>query len=143
MIAADKQEYVRAERQYNDLKKRYDSWRQWKENRNPARYLLEKDYGYDSKHAMHLVRLMLMAKEIMTLGEVIVTRPDAKFLLSIRDGAWAYNKLISWAEEIELELTELYKTCTLQHGPKMNEINDLCVELIKEAEKDNFPFGSK
>mgnify|MGYP001607055563 CR=1 FL=1 len=46
------------------------------------------------KHAMHLVRLMRMCKEILITCEVVVKRPDREELLAIRNGAWSYYKLI-------------------------------------------------
>lgn len=139
MIHPDHLDYVSKERQYQEAKRKYDSWADWQKNRNPARYILEKNFGYDSKHAMHLVRLMTMCEEILTTGEVIVTRPDAKFLLSIRDGAWTYEQLIAWADEMEAKLDELYHSSDLPHKPDLEKINNLCVELVEEAERDGFP----
>lgn len=87
----------------------------------------------DLKHAMHLVRLMTMCREILQDGEVIVKRPDADFLLSIRNGAWSYEKLIEWADKQDKELTELMKVSKLPKAPDRNKIDKLCVELIEEA----------
>ncbi|AEZ66297.1 hypothetical protein phiTE_131 [Pectobacterium phage phiTE] len=37
-------------------------------NRNAARHELEEKFGYDTKHAMHLVRLLRMSQEILETG---------------------------------------------------------------------------
>ena len=55
--------------------KHWDSYQTWKTHRNPTRAELEPQHGYDTKHAMHLIRLMRMGLEVLeTLGE-------AEFLL--------------------------------------------------------------
>jgi hypothetical protein len=41
-------------------------------------------FGYDTKHAMHLVRLIRMAKEILIEGVVHVYRDDREELMDIR-----------------------------------------------------------
>lgn len=139
MLHPEHLDYIIAERKYFEQKKKYYSWKTWKENRNPERYKLEAEFNFDLKHAVHLVRLMTMCKEILTEGIVRVTRPDKDFLLSIRNGEKDYDWLINWAEEKEALLNELYETSTLQHKADVKKINDLCVELLEEAEKDNFP----
>jgi len=87
-----KEEYKRAKDNHADY------WK-WKANRNEKRSLLEEKFGYDTKHAMHLVRLLRMGEEILTGKGVIVNRPDAKELLDIRAGLWNYDDLVKWAEE--------------------------------------------
>jgi len=83
----------------------------------------------NSKHAMHLVRLLRMCREILTEGLVRVRRPDAKDLLAIRNGAWPYDKLIAWADEQDVELVELAKGSDLPKKPDRNRLNELCLEI--------------
>jgi predicted nucleotidyltransferase len=116
-------------------KGRMEEWRQyqnWKATRNAVRSDLEQKYGYDTKHGMHLVRLMRMGEEILRDGKVIVKRPDADELLSIRNGAWSYEKLMTWAEEKDKTLDELYKTSkALPHSPDRVFLNELCLDIIR------------
>jgi len=63
------------------------STKEWTRSRNPARAELERRYGYDTKHAMHLIRLLRMAVEVLSTGEVVVRRPDAEDLRAVRRGA--------------------------------------------------------
>lgn len=130
--------YIAKERRYAEDKQRYDKWRQWKENRNPARAELEARYGYDSKHAMHLVRLMIMCEEILQDEEVIVQRPDAEFLKSIRNGAWSYEKLMDWVEKQDKKLDTLAKTTKLPKTPNLVKLNKLCADLVEKARRKNF-----
>jgi dsDNA-binding SOS-regulon protein len=101
---------IQAERAYSKAKKNFESWLSWKKERNPARRLLEVKCGYDSKHASHLVRLMRMGKEILATGNVIVKRPDAEELLAIKNGAWSYDRVVEYAETLQRELDEEYKS---------------------------------
>ena len=121
------------ERSYRALHKEWEQYLNWKENRNEARSELEKKYGYDTKHGMHLVRLMRMCREILTEGKVIVKRPDAQELLAIRNGAWSYDKILGWAKEQDLELNEIYKTSTLPHSPNHEKLDELCQGLVEDA----------
>ena len=92
-------------------KEKHRNYWTWKAERNEVRHQLEVNFGYDTKHAMHLVRLMRMAEEILSTGQVLVKRPDAKELLDIRGGAWKLDDLLAWADEKDRYIREdLYKT---------------------------------
>ena len=101
---------INAERAYFKAKKNYESWLRWKAERNPARRELEVKSGYDTKHASHLMRLMRMGYEIMSIGKVIVYRPDAEELLSIKNGGWSYERVMEEADRMQKQLDELYKS---------------------------------
>jgi predicted nucleotidyltransferase len=119
-------EIYQKERSYHNKLIEYQQYQNWKKNRNPARAEMEKKFLYDTKHAMHLVRLLRMCREILTTGEVLVKRPDRDELLAIRNGAWKYDELLEWAEKQDQEMEELYKTSTLPHGPDRNYLDKLC-----------------
>jgi hypothetical protein len=100
--------------EYDRDKEVWTNYWTWKRNRNVKRNELEEKYGYDSKHAMHLVRLLRMGAEALTTGELVVKRPDAEELLAIRNGAWSYDELIKYAESMDKHVREvLYKTTKL------------------------------
>ncbi len=102
--------YIHAERAYAKAKQVYDSWVSWKKERNPARRELEEKSGYDTKHASHLVRLMRMGYEIITEGKVIVNRVgrDADELLAIKNGAWSFEQVMEYKDEMEGKLDAEY-----------------------------------
>ena len=103
--------YIYAERSFAKAKQVYDSWVSWKKERNPARRELEEKSGYDTKHASHLVRLMRMGYEIITEGKVIVNRTglDADELLAIKNGAWSFDKVMAFKDEMEGKLDVEYR----------------------------------
>src|SRR6185312_3493238 len=78
-------EYLAQERGYRGAHQRWKQYQEWKKTRNAVRHELEEKYGYDTKHGMHLVRLMRMSQEIMRGEGVIVKRPDAEELKAIRN----------------------------------------------------------
>jgi len=128
-------EYLDRERRYKAALQQYKQYENWKATRNKARAKLEAHYGYDTKHAAHLVRLMRMAKEILSTGNVIVRRPDAEELLEIRNGAWSFDKLMSWADSAEHELDIIYKSgnSPLPKRPNQKALDNLCISLIERA----------
>lgn len=121
---------VMAEKRYNDALKLYRGYEHWKNERNPERRELEKKYGMDTKHASHLVRLYRTGVEALTTGEVQVLRNDAAELKAIRNGEWSYEKLIDFAEEMEVKLKDAEKTSPLPEGLNKIKINELYHELI-------------
>lgn len=116
--------------EYNRAKEKHKNYWTWKANRNAARSKLEEEFGYDSKHAMHLVRLLRMGEEILTTGQVIVKRPDAQELLAIRNGAWTYEQLIEYAEYTDNRIqNELYHTSSLPKHPDLKFAAKLLMEV--------------
>ncbi len=125
---------MQKEREYSTKKKEWDQYQNWKKTRNPARAALEEKFGYDTKHAYHLVRLIRMCRETLTTGKVIVKRPDMEELLDIRRGAWTYDQLIEFAEREDKELNKLYKTTdALPKQPDKKKLDALCIKLVERS----------
>lgn len=87
----------------------------------------------NTKHGMHLVRLLRMCREILTEGKVLVRRPDAEELLRIRAGEWDYHKLVEWAEAQDKDLEALSKTSKLPNQPDRKKLDQLCIELVEAS----------
>lgn len=135
---------VQAEKQYRAALQQWNQLQSWKVTRNEKRSALEAQFGFDTKHAMHLVRLLRMCGEILSGKGVIVKRPDAEELLSIRRGAWTYDQLIEWAEREDHEMQDLYVSSTLPHSPDMERLNSLCIEAQEMFwERPRTPIFSK
>lgn len=122
--------YLRQE--HVTAKDKHHNYWQWVQNRNPARHELEEKYGFDTKHAMHLVRLLQMAEEILTGEGVNVRRPNPEFLISIRNGEVAYEDIVEWAEQKDKEiLGELINSSPL---PKRSNLK-LAERIILSAQE--------
>lgn len=125
---------MQREREYAGAKREWDQYQNWKKTRNMARAMLEEKFGYDTKHAYHLVRLIRMCREILTTGVVLVKRPDREELLAIRNGAWTYDQLIEFAEREEQKLNELYNMSNvLPKSPNKEMLDKLCIKLVEKS----------
>jgi hypothetical protein len=119
------------ERAYHNAMTEWSQYLNWKKTRNPKRAELEAKFGYDCKHAMHLVRLMRMCREILATAKVQVRRPDWEELLAIRNGAWEYDQLVEWAEQQDSELTELTNISPLPQAPDRVSLDRLCRRIAE------------
>lgn len=124
---------ISKELEYQSALKEYNSWLIWKEERNRERKALEDKCGYDSKHAMQLLRLDKMAVEILSGQGVIVKRPDAKELLEIRNGNWSFDKLMEEHKKLDAQAEALYKTTKLPKSVDYEKINNLYQEILSES----------
>lgn len=106
------------------------NYHEWKKNRNAKRSVLEMENGYDTKHAMHVVRLLRTAEEVLQTGEVHVKRPDADELLAIRNGAWTFDEMMEyWGEKDRYIREVLYKQSELRKKPDLKKAAKLLIEL--------------
>jgi predicted nucleotidyltransferase len=83
------------------------------------------------KHAMHLVRLMRMGKEILENGEVNVYRKDREELKAIRKGAWSVQQIVEYANYMDNELEVAESKSELPWGPNHNLLNSICTNICK------------
>ena len=128
--------FMMREKAYTNALNEWNSYAEWNNTRNDKRRVLEQMYGYDTKHAMHLVRLMKMGIEILETGTVNVFRDDREELKAIRNGAWTYEQVKEFADNSEKKLDSLYKTSTLPHNPDRNFIDNLCQSVV-----ESYVFG--
>lgn len=120
------------EKEYKNMKVQWEQYQNWKATRNPKRAELEEKFGYDCKHASHLIRLLRMCKEICETGKVVVKRPDREEILNIRNGGRSYDSILEEAEALEAECDRLYKvSIVLPKAPNINKIDDFVVDLTE------------
>ncbi|MCO4744331.1 MAG: nucleotidyltransferase domain-containing protein [Proteobacteria bacterium] len=129
-------EVMKRERRYQSARDEWRKYQGWKRNRNPDRAALEAEFGYDTKHGAHLVRLLRMGVEIAQTGQCIVWRGDidGDELRAIRAGAWSYDALIEWSDAAMKQLRGL-KTAdfAVPERPDRAAIDALCVSLVEQA----------
>lgn len=120
-----------SERAFRAAVKHHAAYQEWRKSRNPKRAALEARHGYDTKHAMHLCRLLKMGIEVLRSGQVIVRRPDAEWLLSIRNGALDYQDLLGWARQAEQELGRAERESELPEEPDFGWAESMVVETTE------------
>lgn len=92
---------------------------------------LVRKYGYDTKNAAHLVRLLRMGIEYLTEGRLYVKRQDATQLLEIKRGEWSLEQVQKEADRLFSLAEESYIRSSLPPEPPSEEINRLCVEIME------------
>lgn len=117
---------------YDDAHRKWKQYWEWKQNRNVKRAELEEQFGFDSKHAMHLIRLLRMGREILSGEGVIVKRPDRDELLAIRNGEWSFEQVVSYSDEIIAQMDMLYEKARLPHSPDLRAINELMLGIYRD-----------
>jgi predicted nucleotidyltransferase len=123
------------ERRYKASMRAWQQYQEWCRHRNPARAALEAKFGYDTKHAAHLLRLLRMGREILEEGRVIVWRGDrdAEELRAVRAGALSYEAVIEQAEAEEAALQARVRqgSCAVPKVPDLEHLRRVCVELCE------------
>jgi len=118
---------------YTQHCKDYLSYQEWLENRNEARWVDVKSHGQkiDGKNMMHCKRLMGMAREIAEGKGIIVRRPDAEYLISIRKGEVNLQTLIDGVESEIIEIDNLFNSSNLPDFVDNNFVNNLIIKIRK------------
>jgi len=122
---------------YDDARRTWRQYWEWKRKRNPDRAVLEVKFGYDTKHAMHLIRLLRMGGEILRGEGVLVLRPDREELLAIRSGALTYDDLETEAARLEARLELDLENSPLPEGPDDGLIEELLLETYRAYWRDH------
>lgn len=129
---------VEKEKEYLRDMSDFQAYQLWRKNRNPKRQKIEDSIGFDSKHAMHLVRLINMCKEILTSNTLSVFRPERDVLMDIRNGKWTFDQIEQYAIDSEGEFDKLYMESSLRDSPDRKSIQKLYYEICKEVYQISF-----
>ena len=98
--------------------------------------LVEK-YGYDTKNAAHLIRLLRMGTEFLNDGELYVERTmDAAQLLEIKKGEWSLEKVQDEADKWFKNAEQAYLNSNLPKEPDKEKINRLLIDVIETTYKE-------
>jgi len=132
LLIYNKEEFDRALKDWH-------SYHDWISNRNESRWI-DQEKGildYDQKNAMHCMRLLISAENILKNGEPLVrfTGCVREHLMDIRNGKFTYDEIIKEAEERKALLDGLLETSSLPDGVDKEKINNLYRECIEIGEK--------
>lgn len=95
------------------------------------RLALVEEHGYDTKFAYHVVRLMLEAEQILTLGDIDLQR-DNEQMKAVRRGEWAEDRLRRWAADKEAHLETAFASSKLPAKPDELGLRGLLVDCLEE-----------
>lgn len=109
----------------------FKQYTEWLTKRNTQRYVEVKSHNQsiDGKNMMHCQRLLDMAKEIGEGHGIIVRRPNAEYLLSIRRGEVDLNNLIKLAETKIKEIDLIFENSDLPDTVDPELINKILIGI--------------
>lgn len=92
-------------------------------------------YGFDTKFAMHMVRLGLQGVELLETGRISlpVPEPDRTWLVELRQGRHTRAEALERTEELENLLVRLLRTSPLPEWPDTAAADRWLVEAYRTA----------
>ena len=93
----------------------------------------KKDDGKLNKHAMHLIRLLVMGTEILNTHEINTYRSEEHdLLMDIRNGNYSYEEIFKLVESYEVKFREASMSTTLSKEPDEKVVEDLLISLYED-----------
>ena len=89
-----------------------------------------KEFGFDLKFAYQIVRLLDEVEQILTTGDVDLTR-DKERLKAIRRGEWTAAQIKEWFTVKERDLEAAYQNSPLPYSPDEPRIKALLLECLE------------
>lgn len=94
------------------------------------RKALVDQFGYDTKNASHLIRILRQGIDFMRTGELEVYRErDAEELVAIKQGLWSFEDVRQMATDLDHVLLEAGEESPLPPQPDWDAINRLAVHM--------------
>jgi len=100
-----------------------------KGQKNIHRAELEEKHGYDTKYAMHVIRLYGEAKELMERGRITLPRPNKDELIEIRKGKYSLTEIKDLGAQLESEALSAQATSPLPDKVDREAISKLLTEV--------------
>ena len=98
---------------------------------------LEAKHGFDTKYAMHILRLGFQGVELMSTGRVTLPMPEAnrRFVYAVRLGEVPLQDVLTKAGELERQIKDLLDHAPIAAEPARAEIEAWMVERYWECWK--------
>jgi hypothetical protein len=84
------------------------------------------EHGYDTKFAMHALRLGLQGVELLTTGRISlpVPEPDRSYLRSVRSGELPLPEVVAAVDDVEARLGSLQESADVPPEPDAAWVDD-------------------
>jgi predicted nucleotidyltransferase len=86
-------------------------------------------FGYDTKAAMHGLRLLYECMELMQHGQITLPRPEKDVLIEVRSGAWKLERVLKHAQRLFKEVESAVKGSPLPESVDREAISRLVAQL--------------
>ena len=116
---------------YSDHCKEYREYWGWVKHRNKDRYLLNKEHGqnYDSKNAMHMIRILQSYLELLNTKTLNVFRTNAEELLTIKNGELSFDEIMAMANDLVGKIEFAYDNIELKDSIDLNILNNILMQI--------------
>ncbi len=89
-------------------------------------------YGFDTKFASNLIRLLLEGKELISDGEIKFPLSYKDTVLAIKQGQWTIKEVLDYADELEADIDRAAEKSDLPKKPRFDEIEKFTINLLGE-----------
>jgi len=89
-------------------------------------------YGFDTKFASHLIRLMLEGIELLETGEIKFPLRERQLILDVKLGKWTINKILDFSNDLEKKIEELGNISTLPDKPNVEELEKFTINTLEK-----------
>lgn len=86
-------------------------------------------FGYDTKAAMHGLRLLYECLELMNHGRITLPRPEKELLIKVRSGDWTLERVLAHAKELFQEVEDARSKSPLLEKVDRSAISRLIAEV--------------
>lgn len=89
-------------------------------------------YGFDTKFASHLIRLMVEGVKLLKDGYLEFPLKEAPMILDIKLGGWAISKILEYSNELEKEIESLAANSKLPSSPNTEVLERFTINKLKD-----------
>jgi len=89
-------------------------------------------FGYDTKAAMHGLRLLYECLELMQHGRITLPRPERDLLIKIRSGEWTFERVLGQAQRLFKDVEEAVASSPLPEKVDRTAISRLLAKVQLE-----------
>lgn len=103
-----------------------------KGQKNIHRAALEQKHGYDTKYAMHVIRLYLEGKEYIETGKITLPNPRVDLLISIREGRYQRLEIEEMGKQLESEALAAQSRSPLPEQVDLAAVSELITKVYMD-----------
>ncbi len=89
-------------------------------------------YGFDTKFASHLIRLLLECRELISQGDLNFPLSYKETILDIKRGQWTIKEVLDYSEQLEAEIDLAVNKSELPNKPRFDEIEKFTINLLRQ-----------
>ena len=92
-------------------------------------------FGFDTKYAMHALRLGYQGLELLQTGRLTLPmpEPDRSTVMAVRLGERSFDQVLAEIEELERRLEAALERTLLPDAPDDEAVNAFLVEVYRQA----------